>query len=90
MNTPVETQVEILAELWLDYRDEEYFKEFFEYADLGFPLSYLLANNIVTRNTETDKFVTDTWQLFLNLCGHEEDTGFEDLADVIANLDIEE
>ena len=85
MNTPLETQAQILAELWLDYRDEEYFAEFFGYADLGLPLSYLLANNIVTRNTETDKFVTDTWQLFLSVCGYEEDLGFDDLDQLLAD-----
>lgn len=90
MNTPIETQAEILAELWMDYRDEEYFTEFFGYADLGLPLSYLLANKIVTRNADTDRFVTDTWQLFLGLTGHEEDTGFEDLSEMLANIDIEE
>jgi len=39
MNTPIEKQAEILAELWMSYRDEEYFKSFFEYADLGFATS---------------------------------------------------
>jgi hypothetical protein len=85
MNTPIETQAEILAELWMDYRDEEYFAEFIGYADLGLPLSYLLANNIVTRNTETDKFVSDTWEVFIGLCGHQEDTGFELLHDVLVD-----
>ena len=89
MNTPIETQANILAQLWLDYRDEDYFKDFFEYADLGLPLSYLLANNIVTRNGQTDKFVEDTWQLFLGLCGHDEDTGFEDLEEMLADIDMD-
>ena len=53
MNTPIDKQAEILAQLWMDYRDEEYFKDFFEYADLGFPLAYLISTNVVTRNPET-------------------------------------
>jgi hypothetical protein len=89
MNTPIEKQAELLAELWLDYRDEEYFKEFFEYADLGFPLSYLLANNIVTRNTETDKFVGDTWELLLGLVALE-DTGFDSLEDILSGTDFQD
>lgn len=88
MNTPIKKQAEILSELWMDYRDEEYFKDFFEYADLGLPLAYLLANNIVTRNNETDKFIGDSWDIFLGLCGYAEDTGFETLGDVLVETDI--
>jgi hypothetical protein len=87
MNTPIETQTEILAELWMNYRDEEYFKDFFVYADLGFPLSYLLTQNVVTRNPETDKFIGDTWEMFLGLVALE-DTGFETLGDVLVETDI--
>lgn len=87
MNTPINKQAEILSELWMDYRDEDYFKDFFEYADLGLPLAYLLTNNIVTRNSETDKFISDTWEMFLGLVALE-DTGFETLGDVLVETDI--
>jgi len=85
MNTPIETQTEILAELWMDYRDEQYFAEFFEYADLGLPLAYLLNTGTVVRNPETDRFIGDTWSVFLGICGHNEDTGFEYLVDVLVD-----
>ena len=85
MNTPIETQADILAELWMDYRDEEYFAEFFGYADLGLPLAYLLSKGIVTHNPEADKFIVDTWETFLSLCGHQEDEGFEILHDVLVD-----
>jgi hypothetical protein len=90
MNTPIEKQAEILAQLWMDYRDEDYFRDFFGYADLGFPLSYLLTQNVVTRNAETDKFIGDTWEMLLSLCGLEEDEGYEDLEDVLRNVDLED
>ena len=89
MNTPIEKQTEILAQLWMDYRDEGYFQEFFQYADLGFPLAYLLTQNVVTRNPETDKFIGDTWEMFLGLVGFE-DTGFDSLEDVLAETDFED
>jgi hypothetical protein len=90
MNTPIETQTEILAELWMDYRTEPYFTEFVEYADLGLPLAYLLNTSTVVRNPETDRFIGDTWSVFLGICGHQEDEGFEDLAEILATVDIEE
>jgi len=85
MNTPIEKQTEILSELWMDYRDEDYFQDFVSYADIGLPLAYLLANDIVTRNAETDKFIEDTWETFLNLVGLE-DTGFEVLDEMFINI----
>ena len=87
MNTPIEKQTEILAELWMNYRDEEYFKDFFVYADLGFPLAYLLTQNVVTRNDETDKFIGDTWEMLLGLVALE-DTGFDELSELLEDLDI--
>jgi hypothetical protein len=73
----------------MEYRYEDYFKDFFDYADLGMPLAFLLNANVVKRNTETDKFITDTWEVFLGLTGHEEDTGFETLEDLLEGLDME-
>lgn len=90
MNTPINKQAEILAQLWMDYRDEDYFRDFFEYADLGFPLAYLLANNVVTRNAETDKFIGDTWEMFLGVCGLSEDEGYEDLEELLRDVDLDE
>jgi hypothetical protein len=87
MNTPINKQAEILAELWMEYRDEGYFAEFFQYADLGFPLAYLLSTNVVTRNPETDKFIGDTWEMLLGLVALE-DTGFEELSELLEDLDI--
>ena len=87
MNTPIEKQTEILSQLWMDYRDEEYFKDFFVYADLGFPLAYLLTQNVVTRNPETDKFIGDTWEMLLGLVALE-DTGFDELSELLEDLDI--
>lgn len=88
MNTPIDKQAEILAELWMNYREAEGLADFLEYADLGLPLSYLLANNVVTRNDETDKLVSDTWEMFLGIVGVE-DSGFEYLIDVIVDTPLD-
>lgn len=37
----------ILAELWLEHRDEEEFQDFFGYHDLGLPLAYAISENVV-------------------------------------------
>lgn len=81
MTTPFSNKTLILADLWLNYRDDENFKDFIEYNDIGLPLSYLLANDIVKTTPVADKFVEETFDLLLS--GLElEDTGFELLDDV--------
>jgi hypothetical protein len=89
MNTPIETQANILAELWMDYRDEGYFAEFFQYADIGFPLAYVISKGIVKTTPEADNFISDTWEMLLGLVALE-DTGFEDLKEMLEDLDLEE
>jgi hypothetical protein len=89
MNTPIETQAEILSQLWMDYRDEGYFAEFFQYADIGFPLAYVISKGIVKTTPEADNFISDTWEMLLGLVALE-DTGFEDLKEMLEDLDLEE
>lgn len=81
--TPFETRCSILAQVWLDFRDDETFTDFFQYADLGLPLSYLLDNNIVKATPEAKNFVDETFELYLGLLGITEDTGFTDLDDLL-------
>jgi hypothetical protein len=80
--TTFEVKCDILADLWMNHRDDEDFKEFCEYNDLGLPLSYLLANGIVATTDAATEFVNETFALLLK--GLEiEDTGFESLAQMI-------
>lgn len=79
--TTLETRAEILAELWLNYRFDEEFTDFVEYNDLGLPLSYLVASEIVKRTEMADKFINETFDLLLASL-ELEDTGFDNLDDV--------
>jgi hypothetical protein len=82
MTTTFSNQTIILADLWLNYRDEEEFLDFFSYNDLGLPLAYALSNNIVTGTDLAEKLVTETFDLLLAGLGIE-DTGFENLDDLL-------
>ena len=80
--TTQENKVIILADLWLNYRDDEEFTDFVEYNDLGLPLSYMIANGIVERNEIADQFVSETFDLLLaGLAVEDED--FETLDDIL-------
>ncbi len=79
--TTQENKAEILAELWLNYRDDQNFEDFIAYNDLGLPLAYLLSTNIVKSTEMADKFIDETFELLLASL-EVEDTGFETLDDI--------
>lgn len=81
-STTYSDKVAILADLWLNYRQDEEFQDFVEYNDIGLPLAYVLANEIVKSTDLAEKFVSETFDLLL--AGLEiEDTGFETLDDLL-------
>jgi hypothetical protein len=72
----------ILAELWLNYRSDEDFQDFIEYNDLGLPLAYAIDNDIVKSSEMAQRFVEETFDLFMASL-EMEDTGFETLVEVL-------
>lgn len=73
----------ILSELWVNYRNDEEFQDFVEYNDIGLPLAYAIANNIVESTEIAKNFIEETFALLLT--GLEvEDTGFESLDELLA------
>jgi hypothetical protein len=38
----------ILAQLWIDFREDENFTAFMEYNDIGVPMAYYMAEGLVT------------------------------------------
>lgn len=72
----------ILAELWMDYRDDEEFADFIEYNDLGLPLAYAIAEGIVERTDLASGFVNEAFDILLSALGVD-DTGFDTLNDLL-------
>jgi hypothetical protein len=84
MTTTFENKTLILADLWLNYKQDEEFQDFIEYNDIGLPLSYMIANDIVKTSELAEKFIDETFELLLAGLGIE-DTGFELLDDLLDN-----
>ena len=80
--TPFEKQCDILAELWLNYRDDENFGDFIEYNDVGMPLAYLSNSNLATPTDEGKVMVEETWSVLLESLSLT-DTGFDTLEDLL-------
>ena len=74
---------QILAELWLNYRDEPEFEDFLEYNDLGLPIAYALANSIVKSTEMAERFVEETFDLLLAALEIEDD-GWDSLDQMLS------
>jgi hypothetical protein len=72
---------EILAEIWVDYKNNEDFEDFVSYNDLGLPLAYAIAYGIVETSDLAQKYIGETFDVLLGIYGLK-DSGFESLEDI--------
>jgi hypothetical protein len=56
---------EILADLWLNYKDDEQLQDFFEYNDIGIPLGYAIAEELAKPTEIGVRYVEETYALLL-------------------------
>ena len=71
-------KISILADLWMNYRDSEGLQDFVEYNDLGLPLAYAIATEIVEVSPRAAVYIEETFSLLLESL-EIEDTGFATL-----------
>lgn len=84
MTTSITNKASILADLWLNYRQDEEFVDFIEYNDIGLPLAYVVSNGIVDLTPMAEQFINETFLLLLAGLGIEdEQTEFETLDDLL-------
>lgn len=60
-----ENKTTILAELWMNYREDDQIKDFIEYNDLGLPLAYLITNEIVIPTNQADIYINESYDLLV-------------------------
>jgi hypothetical protein len=82
--TTLENKLAILSQLWIEYRQEDTFKDFIEYNDLGLPLAYAIHTGIVSITNKATKFVDETFDLLLTAL-EVEDKGYEDLEHLLGD-----
>ena len=87
MATTFDNKASILADLWLNYRQDEEFADFIEYNDIGLPLAYAIANDIVKTTDLATKFINETFDLFVEALGYGVDSGWSDLDSMLSGKD---
>lgn len=80
--TPFSNKAQILADIWLNYRQDEEFADYVEYNDLGLPLSYCVANGIIEQTDSITSFIDEAWELLLAALELEDD-GFTTLDEML-------
>jgi hypothetical protein len=67
----------------MNHRTDEEFRDFVEYNDLGLPLAYAIAENVVSVSDKAKLFIEETFDVLI--AGLEiEDVGFDTLNDLLA------
>lgn len=80
--TSYDNKVDILADFWATYKNDPHFSDFVEYNDLGLPLAYAVANDIVSNTDLAQGFIEETFEMLIDVL-EIQDTGFESLSDVL-------
>jgi hypothetical protein len=80
--TTFENKCIILAELWLDYRDEEDLKDFISFNDLGLPLAFAAAEDLAKPSSRAVEMINETFELLL-VALEVEDSGFTNLEELM-------
>ena len=87
MTTDFSNKITILAELWMNYREDDHLDDFMEYNDLGLPMAYLLMNEIVLPSEQSALYIDETFDLLLSALSVE-DKGFESLDELLDAADM--
>jgi hypothetical protein len=82
--TPFSKKCEILGDLWMDYRTNEEFQDFIEYNDLGLPLAYAVASDLIEILPIAESYIDETFSLLITSLGLT-DTGFDSLEEILGS-----
>ncbi len=80
----LENKVTILAELWMNYREDEDLQDFIEYNDLGLPMAYLLMNELVLPTDKSALYIDETYDLLVGALGVP-DKNWDSLDEMLTN-----
>lgn len=85
-NTPFGDRCGIMGYIWLEKKQDDEWKDFCDYNDIGLPLAFAVAEGIVDINKEVEKYINETWLLLL--AGLDiEDTGFTSLEHMLTGIE---
>mgnify|MGYP006289912795 CR=1 FL=1 len=84
--TNFSSKCEILGSLWTFYKDtdNESWREFFAWGDLGMPLSYLVWQDLATAKPDGKAAIEECWNVFCEMISIDPDAKYTDLDSAFA------
>jgi hypothetical protein len=82
MTTPYNIKYAILSDLWTQYKTDKDMADFFEYNDLGLPLSFAIEQKIVESTPIAQVYIEETFELLVESLGLDPDDEFESIEEM--------
>jgi hypothetical protein len=82
MSTDLNSKALILGQLWINFKADDEWIDFFIYNDLGLPLAFAYAEGIINHTPTVEQYIKETWILFIENLGIE-DTGFKSITEIL-------
>lgn len=89
-NTPYSRKCFILGDFWLNYKDEEDFEDFVAYNDIGLPLAFMIAEDIVESSTVGEVYVNEAWELLCAAMQIDSKQSYDSLEDMFIEAGAQE
>ena len=89
-NIPYSKKCLILSDFWLNYKDEEDFDDFVAYNDIGLPLAFMIAEDIVVSNPVAEVYVNEAWELLCSALNVDSKKDYDSLEDMFIDAGAQE
>jgi hypothetical protein len=80
--TTFDNRALILGQLWINFKAEDEWMDFFVYNDLGLPLAFAYAEGVINHTPTLEQYINETWDLFIEGLGIQ-DTGFDSIDELM-------
>ena len=90
MINELNNKIAVLADLYLNYRDEDQFKEFADYNDIGLPIAHLVHTGLCTMNKSGEIYSEETYDLLVSAMNVDPDGNYESIEDMLQFMETTE
>jgi hypothetical protein len=81
--TPFSNKVEMLGQMWLFYKQnhggDQGWSDFFEFADIGLPMSYMAWQGYITIKPDAKRFVEEVWDTLCEMLDVDPESKYDSL-----------
>lgn len=64
--TSFANKIEILSDLWINYRGDDGFQDFIDYNDLALPFAFSISEGLIQPQEAMTSFINDAWDMLLS------------------------